>query len=108
MLLVFGLDISLLFGRWGLGQWLFRGYEAHICLSRKLLKLTVLSDLLLTVCQGLGRGVFYGLLGLLSLDIVFLHGLWFHKRHGIHWRKAEPRDKDLRLTGVLPSEKDEP
>lgn len=103
----FWLDLALFLGGWGLGQWLFHGYEAHISLPRKLLKLAFLSILLLGIRQGLGREFFYGLLGLLSLGIAGLHGFWFHWRHGIHWRKAEPRDRYLRLIGVTPGEESE-
>lgn len=93
------LDMAIFISSWAVAQLLFNGYEAHEPWSKRLTKLAVLTAVFLAVRLLLARPYFYGLLGLMTTGIAILHGYWFHYRHDIHWRKAEPRDKYLQLIG---------
>lgn len=93
------LDMTIFFGGWLVAQILFKGYEAHVPWVKRISKLAVLFLIFLAIYYFWGRWVFYGLLGLMAVGIGILHGYWFHVRHGIHWRTAEPCEKYLRLIG---------
>lgn len=92
-------DIAIFASIWLFAQFAFHGFEAHVPLVKRILKFVVLAGLLFTVYRALGRSAYYMLLGALTLGIATLHGYWFHYKHGIHWRKAEPREKYLALIG---------
>ena len=92
-------DIALYVSIWVGAQIAFHGYEAHVSLAKRITKFLVLSCLLFAIYRYAGRAYFYGVLGLLSVGIGILHGYWFHYKHGIHWRKAEPREKYYQLIG---------
>ena len=92
-------DWLFFFAGWVAGQTVFHGYEAHVPPMKRLAKLLVMTLLFAAVRIALGRRFFYGLLGLMTAAMAGLHGYWFHHRHGIHWRTAEPREKYLELIG---------
>lgn len=92
-------DWLFFFAGWVAGQLIFQGYEAHAPPIKRLAKLSVLTLTFAAVRIILGRKFFYSLLGLMSAAMTVLHGYWFHHRHGIHWRTAEPREKYLQLIG---------
>ena len=94
-------DAVIFASGWLVGQWVFRGYEAHVRPGKRLLKLVLLAGVFFAIHQLAGRPWFYGLLILMATGMAILHGYWFHYRHGIHWRTAEPREKYLRLIGKL-------
>lgn len=100
------LDMGLFLGGWLLAQALFDGYERHEPWSKRLTKMAVMFVVLLVVRLVIGRAAYYGLLLVASVGIAILHGYWFHYRHGIHWRTAEPRDKYLALIGDAPQDGD--
>lgn len=91
------LDTMIFFAVWSLAQWIFRGYEAHVPYKRRLAKLTLLTLSVAMVYSIAGRLWFYALLIVMTLTLLVVHAYWFHHRHGIHWRTAEPRDDYLRL-----------
>jgi hypothetical protein len=93
------LDMGILFAGWLLAQVLFNGYEAHVPITKRASKFVVLFVVFFAVRYFIGRVPFYSLLVLMTLGIGILHGYWFHFRHGIHWRTAEPRDRYLALIG---------
>ena len=96
---MFGFDLLFLFAGWAAGQLVFGGYESHVTSRKRLAKLVIMTLVFGTVRLAFGRRVFFGLLGLMTAGMVILHGYWFHHRHGIHWRTAEPRDRYLQLIG---------
>jgi hypothetical protein len=51
------------------------------------------------VSAGAGRGWFFVLLGVLLALVLFVHGWWLPKRHGINGWTAEPREKYFALRG---------
>ncbi len=94
-------DAVVFVSGWLIGLRVFRGYDAHISLGRRLTKFVLLAAVFAAVHQFAGRPWFYGLLVVMAAGMALLHGYWFHYRHGIHWRTAEPREKYLRLIGKL-------
>lgn len=94
-----GSDLLFFLGGWVAAQAIFHGYEAHTPPGKRLVKLMIMTAVLMTVRIFFGRRAFYGFIALMTTGIAILHGYWFHYRHGIHWRTAEPREKYLRLIG---------
>ena len=96
-------DLLLMVLGWSGAQGLFHGYEAHVPVRKRILKGGVLLGLLSAIRIFWGRRPFGVILGSMTLGIAILHGYWFHHRHGIHWRTAEPRHEYLRLIGESPT-----
>jgi hypothetical protein len=94
-----GFDLLVFFVGWVAGQLIFHGYEAHVPPMKRLVKLSVMTLIFAAVRNACGRRSFYGLLTLMTAGMAILHGYWFHHRHGIHWRTAEPREKYLQVIG---------
>ena len=92
-------DMSIFLLGWLIAQILFSGYEAHVPLGKRIGKFAVLFVIFLAIDYFVGRWLFYGLLLVMTVAIAILHGYWFHYRHGIHWRTAEPRAEYLELIG---------
>jgi hypothetical protein len=90
---------------WLAAQTVFHGFETHVPLTKKLTKFIVLAASLSGIYALVGRGAYYGMLALMAVGIGILHGYYFHYRHGIHWRTAEPRDRYLTLIGEMKSRK---
>lgn len=86
---------------WLIGLRIFRGYDAHVHPRKRLIKFALLAVVFFAIHQLAGRQWFFGLLMVMVVGIAILHGYWFHYRHGIHWRTAEPREEYLRLLGKL-------
>ncbi|HAA53914.1 MAG TPA: hypothetical protein DCE42_04125 [Myxococcales bacterium] len=97
--MLFGFDCVMFIGGWCLGQLIFRAYEAHVSLHKRIAKCIILLVLFVCIRWFVGRWGFYSLLGVMTLGIGILHGYWFHYKHGVHWRTAEPRERYLRLIG---------
>ena len=91
------IDIAVFAVIWALAQWAFNGFEAHLSAARRCAKLVLVAVALGIAYYIGGRPAYYGVIAAMSVGIAVLHGYWFHYRHGIHWRKAEPRDKYLDL-----------
>ena len=96
------LDMFIFFAGWLVGQLLFQGYEAHVPWTKRIAKLVFLAAVFLPIRYWAGREWFYALLAVMAVAMGILHGYYFHFRHGIHWRTAQPRDKYLQLIGDLP------
>lgn len=90
-------DLAVMVLGWAVAQKLFAGYEAHVPWPKRLGKLLVMAGMFAGLRAWGGRRAFYAVLGLMTGAIGLLHGYWFHHRHGIHWRTAEPRDRYLAL-----------
>ncbi len=93
------LDVVIFYAGWLLGLFVFRGYAAHVTLTKQLTKIVLLSFIFWNIHYFGGRSVYYSVLVAMAGAMAILHGYWFHIRHGIHWRTAQPRDKYLRLIG---------
>jgi|GEM_PF-1910112 len=97
------LDIFIFITIWLVAQVIFHGFEAHVSFTKRLTKLVVMTSILIAIYAIIGRVAYYAALIILSAGIAVLHGYYFHYRHGIHWRKAEPRDRYLQLIGEMKS-----
>ena len=93
------IELSVWVLSWVVGSLVFAGYEAHVPWTKRMLKLVVMLGVLTVVHILLGRFWFYGLLAAAGVGMAVLHGWWFHQRHGVHWRTAEPRARYLALIG---------
>ena len=98
--MIVAIDSLVFVSAWAIAQIVFQGYEAHVGIQKRLIKLAILLGVLTVVHLAVGRIGFYGLIGVLTVGVAVLHGFWFHYHHGIHWRTAEPKDKYLALIGV--------
>jgi hypothetical protein len=102
------LDALVFIVIWLVAQRVFHGFEAHVTLTKRLTKFVVLAAILSGIYALAGRDAYYGMLALMAVGIAILHGFYFHYRHGIHWRKAEPRDRYLKLIAQMKSPKHTP
>ena len=97
------LDAFIFVATWLVAQRFFHGFEAHVPLKKRLTKFAMIGVILSIIYATAGRGAYYGALALMAGGIAVLHGYYFQYRHGIHWRKAEPRDRYLALIGAMKS-----
>ena len=100
---VMWIELSVWVLTWVVGSLVFAGYEVHVPWAKRTLKLVVMLGILTVVHVVLGRFWFYGVLAFAGVGMAILHGWWFHHRHGVHWRTAEPRAKYLALSGHAPA-----
>lgn len=101
-------ELAIVVAAWGIANVVFRAFEAHVPWTKRLVKFAVLFLMLALIRYRAGRLWFYLSISTLTAGIVVLHGWWFHYRHGVHWRTAEPRDRYLRLIGKAPATPDGP
>jgi hypothetical protein len=90
-------DVILFMVLWLAAQIIFHGFEAHVSPAKRLAKFVVISAILGSIYGLVGRGAYYGAVAIMTVGIAILHGYYFHYRHGIHWRTAEPRARYLAL-----------
>lgn len=93
-------DIVFVIAGWLIGNVIFRNFERHAPLWRRIVKFSVLLAVLIGIGVLGGRPAFYLALAALALGMMLLH-LWWFPKHGIHWRTAEPRDRYLELIGRM-------
>lgn len=74
--------------------WAFNNFEKHQPLSRRITKLFIVVGVLASIGILFGRSAFWGLITLMSIGQIYLHGVYFPK-HGINGLTAEPYDKYL-------------
>ncbi|MCC6297800.1 MAG: hypothetical protein IT314_00765 [Anaerolineales bacterium] len=75
----------------------FKKFEEHVPLRRRITKLFIVVGVLAVIGILFGRFAFWGIIGLMTIGQVFLHGVYFPK-HGVNGWTAEPYDKYLELT----------
>lgn len=96
-------DALLFIIPWLTAQVVFHGFEAHLPLTRRLTKSAIIGVILACIYVVAGKNIYYATLALMTLLIAILHGYYFQYRHGIHWRKAEPRERYLELVNKMKS-----
>jgi len=74
--------------------WAFNNFEKHQPLTRRITKLFIVVGLLAIIGILFGRFAFWGLITLMTIGQVYLHG-WYFPKHGINGLTAEPYDKYL-------------
>lgn len=74
----------------------FNNFEKHVLLQRRLAKLFILIGILAIIGLLFGKFAFWGVISLMTIGQVYLHGVYFPK-HGINGLTAEPHDKYLEV-----------
>ena len=92
------MDIAIVASIFALGNILFGHFEEHTPKWRRLLKFFLFTALVALISTTLGSVWVYGLLGLLSLGVLYIHGLWLPSK-GINGWTAEPKDRYYALRG---------
>ena len=72
----------------------FNNFEKHIPIQHRVTKLFVVIGVLAIIGILFGRFVFWGLITLMTIGQIYLHG-WYFPKHGINGLTAEPYDKYL-------------
>lgn len=87
--------VSLIFA---IGNMLFGHFEEHTPKWRKILKYALTLVLIISITHYFGRGWSYGLLGVLSLFVIYIHGFVLPGK-GINGWTAEPKEKYYEFRG---------
>src|SRR5688572_20963454 len=72
----------------------FNNFEKHLPLQRRVKKLFIVVGVLAVIGTLFGRVAFWGVITLMTIGQVYLHGIYFPK-HGINGLTAEPHEKYL-------------
>ena len=72
----------------------FNNFEKHIPIQHRVTKLFVVIGVLAIIGILFGRFAFWGLITLMTIGQIYLHG-WYFPKHGINGLTAEPYDKYL-------------
>jgi hypothetical protein len=72
----------------------FNNFEKHMPLNHRVKKLFMVIGALAVIGFLFGRVAFWGLIGLMTIGQVILHG-WYFPKHGINGLTAEPYNKYL-------------
>jgi hypothetical protein len=83
----------------------FNNFEKHLPIQKRVSKLFIVVGVLAVIGILFGRIAFWGVIALMTMGQVYLHGIYFPK-HGINGLTAEPHDKYLevinKMKGNLP------
>ena len=83
---------------------LFNNFEKHVPMQRRIKKLSIVVGVLAVIGILFSRVAFWGIIGLMTIGQVYLHGVYFPK-HGINGLTAEPYDKYLETIAKMKGEK---
>lgn len=75
----------------------FNKFEKHAPLRQRVIKLIVVVGILSVIGALFGRYAFWGVIGLMTIGQIYVHGVYFPK-HGVNGLTAEPYDRYLELT----------
>ena len=78
----------------------FNNFERHVLLRRRLAKLVILVGVLAMIGLLFGRIVFWGIISLMAIGQIYIHGVYFPK-HGINGLTAEPHDRYLEVINKM-------
>ena len=89
------------------GNIVFRNFEKHLPIARRVLKHGALLSVLVVVGVLFGRIVFYGILLVLTVGQFVLHA-WYFPKHGVNGLTAEPHERYLNLINAMKSQDRQP
>jgi hypothetical protein len=89
-------DVAVIMSIFAVGSILFGRFEEHKPRVRRLLKVTIVLLVVLTLAATVGRLWAYSVLALPLVAAAWVHLYWL-PQHGINGWTAEPRDKYLEL-----------
>lgn len=78
----------------------FNNFEKHLPIRRRVVKLFVVVVTLAVIGILLSRYAFWGVIALMTIGQVYLHG-WYFPNHGINGLTAEPHDKYLEVIAKM-------
>lgn len=87
-----------------LGHLYFGRFEEHRPRWRRLLKSVLGVVLVVGTTAWAGRGWMFGLLGVIAIGVLVIHGWWL-PRKGVNGWTAEPRARSYELLGLDPTGK---
>lgn len=82
----------------------FNNFEKHLQVQRRLITLCIVNSVLAVIGILFGRFVFWGIITLMTVGQVYLHGVYFPK-HGINGLTAEPYNRYLQVIEKMKSRK---
>lgn len=82
----------------------FNNFEKHLPIERRVIKLLVVIGILAVIGIFLSRYAFWGVIGLMTIGQVYLHG-WYFPKHGINGLTAEPHEKYLEVIAKMKGNK---
>ena len=74
----------------------FNNFEKHLLAQKRIVKLFSVVGILAIIGILFGRYVFWGMITLMTIGQVYLHG-WYFPKQGINGLTAEPHDKYLEV-----------
>jgi hypothetical protein len=78
----------------------FNNFEKHLPIERRVIKLLIVIGVLAAIGFFLSKYAFWGVIGLMTIGQVYLHG-WYFPKHGINGLTAEPHDKYLEVIAKM-------
>jgi len=78
----------------------FNNFEKHLPIKRRGIKLFVVVVILAAIGMLFSRYAFWGVIALMTIGQVYLHG-WYFPKHGINGLTAEPHDKYLEVISKM-------
>jgi len=82
----------------------FNNFEKHVPAQRRVIKLFIVVGTLTIIGILFSRYAFWGMIALMTIGQVYLHGVYFPK-HGINGLTAEPHDKYLEVIAKMKGNK---
>lgn len=83
---------------------IFNNFEKHLPAQRRVVKLFIVTGTLAVIGVLFGRTAFWGVISLMTVGQVYLHGWYFPKR-GIDGLTAEPHEKYLQVIESMKNRK---
>ncbi len=82
----------------------FKKFEKHVPMRGRIVKLLIVVGVLSIIGIVFSRYAFWGMIGLMTIGQIYVHGVYFPK-HGVNGWTAEPYDKYLELTEKMKGNK---
>ncbi len=82
----------------------FNNFEKHLPIARRILKLLMVVGALAVIGLLFSRYAFWGVIALMTIGQIILHGWYFPKR-GVNGLTAEPYDRYLEVIQEMKGEK---
>jgi hypothetical protein len=92
-------EVAVTFGLVGIGGIVFAPFCVGIAKWRRIAKMLLGGVISVAVSALAGREWFFVLVGAMGGLLLFVHGWWLPKKHGINGWTAEPREKYYALRG---------
>ena len=95
---IYWFEVAVVMAITAVGTILMGHWEEHTPKWRRVLKPFVIAGLGVVISASVGRGWFFGFLGLMAAGALIVHAWWL-PRKGVHGWTGEPREKYYALRG---------